>query len=124
MLLRIREVAARGGRGEDLLEVVGGADVEIQVLIRPVDARHVLRAAARREILEVDDVAHVEEVVGPAGRPSGVCSQSTPVCPAPWRNTTGYGDLICLGTMTSKYMAPPMVGSFIGPISPTYWPPA
>src|SRR5262245_522879 len=36
----------------------------------------------------------------------------------------GYGDRICLGTMTSTYIAPPIVDSLSGPSSPTYLPPA
>ena len=71
VLLRLREVAARRRGREDLLEVVRGADVQVQLSRRAVNARHVLRTAARRKVLQVDDVAHVEEVVGPA-RPAVV----------------------------------------------------
>ena len=66
VLLGLRKIAARRRRRERLLEVRRGADVQVQTVRRAVDAGHVLRAAARRKILEVDDVAHVEEVVGPA----------------------------------------------------------
>ena len=40
------------------------------------------------------------------------------------RTGAKHGDLICFGTMTSKYMAPPIVGSLSSPIWPSYLPPA
>ena len=66
VLLRLREIAARRRRRKGLFQVRRRPDVQVQTLRRAVDPGHVLRTAARRKILQVDDVAHVEEVVGPA----------------------------------------------------------
>ncbi len=66
VLLGLRVIAARGHCRERFFEVLRRADVQVQLTRCTIDPRHVLRASARREILQIDDVAHLEEVVGPA----------------------------------------------------------
>ena len=66
VLLRLRKIAARRRRGERFLESRRGPDRQIRTFGRAVHTGHVLRSAARRIVLEVHHVAHVEEVVSPA----------------------------------------------------------
>ena len=98
--------------------------VQVEMARRAVDARHVLRSAARREILQVDHVSHVEEVVGPSWTAVRRLQPVDAGLPGAVEEDDGYGDRICFGTITSTYMAPPIVDSLFGPSSPTYLPPA